>query len=78
MEQEAEAREEKAKELRVQARALQEKARLEDISVRQVDYWKKTKKGDRIIPGGFVPGTNIRLKIKVFVSPLATIFLVIC
>lgn len=50
MEHEAEARQEKAKELREQARAFQAKAMLEDIRVRQVEYWKKTKKGDRNYP----------------------------
>lgn len=50
LESEAKVRLEKAKELMEQARVLQENARLEDVSVRQVDYWKKTKKGDRNYP----------------------------
>lgn len=50
MKPEAEARLEKANDLREQAQEFQKMARLEDISVRQVDYWKKTKKGDRNYP----------------------------
>ena len=50
LEAEATARQEKAKELRDQARDLTDRARLEDLSVRAVDYWKETKKGRQNYP----------------------------
>ncbi len=50
MEAEAIARELQASILKEGAQKLLEKARLEDISVRQVDYWKDTKKGRQNYP----------------------------
>lgn len=47
LESEAEARKEKAKEQIEEAQKLADQARLEDIQVYQVDYWKETKKRGR-------------------------------
>jgi hypothetical protein len=44
---ESTARQERAKELNEKAKGLQNRARLEDLSVRQVDYWKDTQKKGR-------------------------------
>ena len=41
---ESTARLEEAKKLNEEAKGLQNRARLEDLSVRQVDYWKDTKR----------------------------------
>ena len=44
---ESTARQDRAKELTEEAKELQNRARLEDLSVRQVDYWKDTKRKGR-------------------------------
>jgi hypothetical protein len=44
---ESTARQDRAKELKEEAEELQNRARLEDLSVRQVDYWKDTKRKGR-------------------------------
>ena len=57
---ESTARRERAKELKEEANGLHGRARLEDLSVRQVDYWKDTKrKAGRTIPGGSAPGRRV-------------------
>jgi hypothetical protein len=50
MEAEAVARELQAAKLREEVQKLLERARLEDVSIRQVDYWKDTKKGSQNYP----------------------------
>lgn len=50
MEAEAVARELQAAKLKEEAQKLLERARLEDVSVRQVDYWKDTKTGSKNYP----------------------------
>ena len=44
---ESTARQDRAKALNEEAKELQNRARLEDLSVRQVDYWKNTKRKGR-------------------------------
>lgn len=50
LESEGALREKMAKELSEQARVLDNQARLEDISVRQVNYWKDTRHGRQNYP----------------------------
>jgi len=47
LEAEVTARQERVKVLQEEARRLQSRARLEDLSVRQVDLWKDTQKKGR-------------------------------